>query len=95
MNKKRQPKRWQLQEAKAKFSEVFDRALTEGPQYVSRRNKDEVVVMPAKEYATLTGRSERPTLVEALLACPKGPELRIERNKKDVVGRGERPVFKE
>ena len=28
---------WQLAEAKNKFSEVFTRALTEGPQRVRRR----------------------------------------------------------
>ena len=28
---------WQVQEAKAKFSEFLDKALREGPQVVSRR----------------------------------------------------------
>ena len=33
------PKRWQLQEAKARFSEVVDTAGREGPQTVTRHGK--------------------------------------------------------
>ena len=38
---------WQLQTAKARFSEVFRKARTEGPQLITRQGK-EGVVMPAK-----------------------------------------------
>lgn len=41
---------WQLQHAKNRFSEVVDKALTEGPQTISRRGKDTVVVISLEEF---------------------------------------------
>ena len=51
---------WQLQAAKAQFSELFRRAQAEGPQYVTRQGKDAVVVLTAEEYERLTARSNQP-----------------------------------
>src|SRR5579884_2264069 len=78
-------KRWQLQEAKAKFSEVFDRAVKEGPQVVTRRNKEAVVIVPEAEFRKLTNGPENPqsNMLRALLKCPKGPDLKISRQKDD------------
>jgi antitoxin Phd len=45
---------WRLAEAKNKFSELFNRALAEGPQRVRRRD-EEVVVMAVRDYERLTG----------------------------------------
>jgi prevent-host-death family protein len=71
---------WQLQDAKAKFSEVVDRALTQGAQIVTRRGKKSVVVMPFDEYERLTKRSG--SLAQFLLDSPfAGSELTIERDK--------------
>ena len=39
---------WQLQEAKAKFSELVQKAIDEGPQTVTRHGKDAVVVLSAE-----------------------------------------------
>jgi len=47
---------WNLADAKNRFSEVVNLALTEGPQRVHRR-KDTVVVVAAEEYERLTGKS--------------------------------------
>ena len=47
-------KTWPLQDAKNRLSEVVDKALTEGPQVISRRGKEAVVVLAADEYARLT-----------------------------------------
>ena len=52
--------RWQLQTAKAQFSEVFRRARTEGPQWVTRQNKEAVVILPAEEFERLLTRSRQP-----------------------------------
>ncbi|SMO84318.1 type II toxin-antitoxin system Phd/YefM family antitoxin [Gracilimonas mengyeensis] len=49
-------KKWQLQEAKNKFSEVVRKANQEGPQTVTKHGKDSVVVLSAKDYQKL----ERP-----------------------------------
>ena len=40
---------WKLQDAKARFSEVVRRAQTEGPQRVTIRGHDAVVVIAADE----------------------------------------------
>ncbi|MDA8411911.1 MAG: type II toxin-antitoxin system Phd/YefM family antitoxin [Treponema sp.] len=47
---------WQLQEAKARLSELVQRALDEGPQTITRRGKASVVVIDAEEL----GRLQRP-----------------------------------
>ena len=46
---------WNLADAKNRFSEVVNLALTEGPQRV-RRRKDTVVVLSVEEYERLTGQ---------------------------------------
>ena len=46
--------RWQLQEAKARFSQVVRKALEEGPQTVTRHGEDVVVVLSSTEYRRLT-----------------------------------------
>jgi prevent-host-death family protein len=45
---------WQLQEAKARFSEVFRLARECGPQRVTRHGKAAVVVVPAEEFERLS-----------------------------------------
>lgn len=46
---------WQLQEAKQKFSEVVRRALTSGPQVVTRHGRAAVVVVSAEDFGRLRG----------------------------------------
>lgn len=71
---------WQLQDAKSKFSEVVERALSYGTQIVTRRGKKTVVVMPFEEYERLTHQSG--SLVQFLLSSPLADsELSFERNK--------------
>lgn len=41
---------WSLQDAKNRFSEVVELALHKGPQRVTRRGKDAVVVLSAADY---------------------------------------------
>jgi antitoxin Phd len=61
---------WHLAEAKNRFSEVFNRALSEGPQRILRRH-DAVIVRSERDYDKLTGK--RPDLKQFLLG--KGPTL--------------------
>ena len=44
---------WKLQDAKARFSELVRRARTEGPQRVTIRGHDAVVVIAADELERL------------------------------------------
>jgi antitoxin Phd len=52
--------RWQLQTAKARFSELFRRARSEGPQWVTRQEKEAVVILRAEDYERLARRSKQP-----------------------------------
>lgn len=74
---------WQLQTAKARFSELFRRARTEGPQYVTRGGKDAVVVVPAEQFARLVARQQQPkSLVDFFRKSPlRGLNLDIERDR--------------
>lgn len=62
------PKRWQLQTAKARFSEVFRKARTEGPQWITKQDKEAVVMLPAEEYENLTARARQPKSFMQFLA---------------------------
>ena len=74
---------WQLQTAKARFSEVFERARTEGPQRVTRRGKDAVVIVPAEQFEKMTERPKpKGTLLEFFRNSPfVGLEMKFERNR--------------
>ncbi|MDA8327864.1 MAG: type II toxin-antitoxin system Phd/YefM family antitoxin [Betaproteobacteria bacterium] len=67
---------WQLQEAKSRFSEVVDLTLSEGPQMVTRRGQDAVVILSALDYRRMTGA---PGLLKTLLGAPRGEPLDMER----------------
>jgi len=51
---------WKLQDAKARFSEVVRRARTEGPQRVTVRGHDAVVVIAADELERLLPPTNEP-----------------------------------
>ena len=72
---------WQLAEAKNKFSEVFTRALTEGPQRVRRRS-DTVVILSEAEYERLAGNQpKKMSLGEYLLQGPSLEGVDLERDR--------------
>lgn len=70
---------WALAEAKNRFSELFEKALREGPQTVSRRGKEEVVVVAAAEFARLQGK--RRGLVDFLMDGTPLDEIEIDRDR--------------
>jgi antitoxin Phd len=49
--------KWQLQEAKARFSELIDDTLEKGPQVVTRRGIDTAVVVSIDEWHKLRERN--------------------------------------
>ncbi len=63
---------WRLEEAKARFSEVVRRARTEGPQHVTVRGQDAVVVIAVEELARLLPPAAAP---QPLVAFLQGLEL--------------------
>ena len=68
---------WQLQKAKSHFSELIERTLNEGPQLVTRRGEEAVVVVAAQDYRRLSG--QMPKLMDCLLNAPRGEELNVKR----------------
>lgn len=72
---------WQLQEAKSRFSELVDMTLAEGPQLVTRRGSEAVVIIAAAEYRKLQGV---PSLLAVLNDAPRGEPLDIDRTREVV-----------
>jgi len=74
---------WQLQTAKARFSEVFQRARTRGPQRVTRQGKEGVVIISVEQYQKLVGKAHQPkSLVQFFRESPLvGIDLDLEREK--------------
>jgi len=71
--KKRKPVRqeWQLQDAKARFSEVFRLARESGPQRVTKHGREAVIILPAEEYARLTqSEARKGSLADFFAASP-------------------------
>lgn len=66
---------WRLEEAKARFSELVRSARERGPQRVTVRGTDAVVVMSAAEYARLAPAAAKTSLA-ALFG--EGPFARLE-----------------
>ena len=73
---------WQIQEAKARFSEFLSASLTDGPQVVTRRGVETAVLVPIGEWRRLR-ESAPPRLKDVLLmpgarteelAPPRGSE---------------------
>ena len=69
---------WQLQEAKNRFSEVVKAAESKGPQVITVRGQEAVVVVSINEYKRLAGRQQ--PLSEFLSNSPlKGLALDLRR----------------
>lgn len=71
---------WQLQEAKAKLSELLKLCKKEGPQEISVRGNKEAVLLSKKDYDSLTKKTQ--SLVEFIRSTSFcGVELDLERDK--------------
>ena len=71
---------WRLQDAKARFSEVVRLAREAGPQRVTVRGKDAVVIMASEEFERLHDPGTGAELVRAM-ADPRVRNLDVERPK--------------
>jgi prevent-host-death family protein len=69
---------WQLQEAKNKFSEVVNHALTDGPQEISRHGEKTAVVISFEEYKKL--KKHQGSIADFFHASPLN-EIDLERVK--------------
>lgn len=66
-------KRWQVQEAKARFSELLEASLEDGPQIVTKRGIEAAVLVPIDQWRRLETMA-KPNLKDLLLA----PDARTE-----------------
>ncbi len=80
---KRVRQAWQLQTAKAQFSELFRLARAEGPQLITRQGKDGVVMLSVEQFDQLMNRARQPkSLVQFFRESPLvGLELEFERER--------------
>ena len=69
-------KKWPVQDAKARFSELLDAALAEGPQIVTKRGMEAAVLVPIEQWRRLE-RMTRPDLKELLLATEARTEALV------------------
>jgi prevent-host-death family protein len=69
-SRRARPGQWQLQEAKARFSEVVRRAKQDGPQHVTVHGREEVVVVGADDFRRLAGDRSGRALVDAIRMSP-------------------------
>jgi prevent-host-death family protein len=70
---------WQVQEAKARLSEVIERARTEGPQTITRHGAERAVVISIEDYRALV--AYKPDFKAHLLGGPKVDDFTIERDR--------------
>ena len=83
LNRNPQPvqKDWQLQEAKARFSELFRLARERGPQRVTKHGRTAVVVLPAEDYERLSrSKARQGSLVQFFADSPlAGSGIQLDR----------------
>jgi len=71
---------WTVAEAKAKFSEVIERAKVNGPQTVTRHGRAAAVIVSAEEWERRT--KQRGNLAEFFASSPlRGSGLKVERKR--------------
>lgn len=63
-------RRWKLEDAKARFSELVRDAREHGPQRVTVYGKDAVVIVSAEAFDRLAARDEAPSLHALLSESP-------------------------
>jgi len=69
---------WPVQEAKARFSEMLDTSLTEGPQVVTKHGKAAAVLVPIRQWNALNSSNKR-TLKQLLLDDSLGADIPVPR----------------
>lgn len=81
MSKQKAVDRWQLQEAKARLSELVKMAATKGPQEITVRGEPAAVVLSRADYDRLSKPTQPVGLADFLLNSPlAGLNLEFERD---------------
>jgi prevent-host-death family protein len=69
--------RWQVQEAKQRFSELVRQARDDGPQVVTKHGQEVAVVVAMEDYRRLTGRTD---FKQVLVSVPDLSGLDLDRS---------------
>ncbi|WP_038248295.1 type II toxin-antitoxin system Phd/YefM family antitoxin [Ghiorsea bivora] len=70
---------WQLQDAKARLSEVIKSAVQEGPQEVTVRGKPSAVILSVEAYQAM--KKQRPDFVSFMQQSPlQGEDMDLQRS---------------
>lgn len=69
---------WRVQQAKARFSELVERARTEGPQTITRHGRERAVLLSIEDYRALLSR--QPDVRVLLLGGPRVDDFGIQRD---------------
>jgi len=83
--------KWQLQDAKSRFSQLIDETLEKGPQVVTRRGIDTAVIVSIEEWQKLKDK-KRTNWKDVLLG--EGPRFSIPLRKRGKTRSRRAPVFK-
>jgi prevent-host-death family protein len=76
------PRVWQLHEAKARFSELFRRVRSEGPQRVVKQHGEAVVIVRAEEYDRTGELARQPeSLLDFFQSAAGGCKLDLARKR--------------
>ena len=67
--------RWQVHDAKARFSEMLETCLEQGPQVVTKRGVEAAVLVPIDHWRRL--QAARRTLKQLLLAPEPSAEILV------------------
>ncbi len=79
---------WQLQTAKAQFSEVIRRACTAGPQVITKQGRAEAVIVGIEDFQRLTQRAKRPQSLLQFFAQSPLAKFAIDLERRPDYGRG-------
>ena len=71
--------KWQVQDAKTRFSELIERARTEGPQTITEHGAEHAVVLSVEDYRQLA--SHKPNFKAYFLGGPKVDDFRVPRSR--------------
>jgi prevent-host-death family protein len=66
---------WPVQEAKARFSELIDESLSNGPQVVTRHGRATAVVVPYAQWQAMEARGKRD--LKAVLLDANTPRFKL------------------
>ncbi|CAN5225727.1 hypothetical protein BH10PSE6_BH10PSE6_00860 [soil metagenome] len=69
-------KSWPVQDAKARFSEMLETCLQQGPQLVTKRGSEAAVLVPIEDWRRLKGTPVR-TLKELLLTDEARGDIKL------------------